>query len=657
MARTFSAGQRTAIQGNADHYVKLELKDSAGSWTDVSDLGDYDFLQSFTLEEDIDSNTMSMAASLLREAAATVSLAPLLGTSSLNSPGPMLDVSRQWRTSVAIMPSGTAPSGGDYVPLGEGTYDVIDVNDPSPTIDLVGRDLGATLLDTYITTERTYSSASSDSMETVIQAMLDDNLGASAITLYTPTSPAFTMRKWVQQKENLMVAINKVARLAGFVCKYRYDAADVLRLTLYAPDRAASTEDWEIGPDEYTAVPMHRIDLSGVRNSIKVTYRDSSTGSVSTVTRSDATSISNYGGPLAITRYMEVDMSLESQIDTSARADALGDAILADLKDPEVQQVFQAPGFWIAQLGDYGKFSANDVHSDSDQYGGVTHVRHELANGRMMTTLSVRGQPAGKYKTWIADAALAADLPTAQGTVAIKSDGSVEVAIDGPDWVGSYKYSTSTSAFPTLATVRASGTSADGRQVTFSLAASTLALGSTIYISAIPYSVAGAKGYEGPSIQMKATRHDATATKTVYFGANSLTVYDPAFAANLKFSGGYAYALSCTAINNLQIPSGVTITGMDADLYSGTSGTLVSRCKLELFRTDSTGGTTSIGSLDSLNHAGWENKTFSSSESTTNRQYQVRVSFVNDNLGGTDTDQRISRYAVTYTMPSTANQL
>jgi hypothetical protein len=57
-------------------------------------------------------------------------------------------------------------------------------------------------------------------------------------------------------------------------------------------------------------------------------------------------------------------------------------------------------GFWFVQLHDYGRFLANGVHYDQDQYGGVTSIRHEIANGTIRTTLGVRGKPAGKYSSW-----------------------------------------------------------------------------------------------------------------------------------------------------------------------------------------------------------------------------------------------------------------
>lgn len=406
MARTFTADERAAIASqHHDIYGKLEIEDPDGNYVDVStDLDDPDWFNKAVLEEDIDGNAMMLSAELLRDTGteSLLSLAPLREDSTINRDGgaayaPMLDLARKWRLSVAVVEHGASPAAA-YKAIGEGLIDDVDVRHPENIIRVTGRCLMASVLDTWIDTVRTYSGA----METVIQTMLDDN-GLSGITLYTPVSPSFVMNEWDQQPESLGVAIAKVAAKAGFVCRFRYDSADTFRLTLYEPDRAASSEVWELGPTEYTEQPMGRMNISGVRNRIILRYFETASGSVQTHTESDATSIARYGGPHAIPRKLEIDLAQETNINTAARANSLAEDILSDLKNPAHMQQFATPGFWIAQLHDYGKFLANAVHSDQDQYGGVTRIRHELTRGTLRTSLFTRGQPSGGYKRWIRD--------------------------------------------------------------------------------------------------------------------------------------------------------------------------------------------------------------------------------------------------------------
>lgn len=251
-----------------------------------------------------------------------------------------------------------------------------------------------------------------------------------------------------------------------------------------------------------------------------------------------------------------------------------------------------------------------------------------------------------------------------QGTVSIKKDGSVEISIDGQPWVASYKYATSTAGFPSDATARA-GTTVNGRQVTVSLGAATLNLGDTIYATFLPYSATAGGGEEGASIRMRATRHDASATKTVFFGANAFTPAQTSFNvdAHLAFSNAYVKTISSSTlpaninlVDNLQLPEGVTVTNVSYEVYTdGTYG----RAEVYFYRTDASGARISLGSA-THDAAGWATKSLSMSESTTGRRYQVVVvltyQLIPPSYPATD-EVRVAGYSVTYSMPSTANTL
>jgi hypothetical protein len=410
MARTFTAGERTNIAlglADQDIYATLELKDPDGDWIDVTAFASKSWLVNLSLEETVDGNCQTLSGTLIRSLDVTNSLAPLLTASLRNRDNgaayaPFLDVARSWRAKCAVVARGVAVVAGDWKEIGAGTYDLIAVNDPNPIIEITGRDWGATLLDAQILTPKVYSQDSDVAMETAIQSLMDDTLGVAAITLYTPTSPSFVLNRWEQQPMSLMQAVNDVAALAGMVVRYRYDASNVNRLTLSAPDRTASAGDevWTLDANEYWHIDKWALDLSGIRNKIVVNYWDTATNAGATVTASDATSITRYGGPHGIARILSIDLSEDTKIVTAAKAQDLADLILSDLDAPVMELQLATPGFWIAQLGDYGKFLANTVQFDTAQYGGVTSIRHVFEQGTMMTTLGIRGQPAGRYRSW-----------------------------------------------------------------------------------------------------------------------------------------------------------------------------------------------------------------------------------------------------------------
>ncbi len=298
--RTTTTGERTqAGASTLASFGKLEITNPDGSWVDVSTgLSTPDWLNSWQTSENIDGNTMSFQASLLRDTG-TLSLCPLREDSTINRNGagayaPMLDVRRKWRASTATKAQGSTPSSGDWKETGSGYIDLIDPQERPSEIRLTGRGMEAALLDAQIRIVRTYCSSGPVLVETVIQQLIDDTLGvgadislgglsvtgSSGITLYSPGySPAFYVNMGYRPATgSLMDAITKLVQLAGLVVHYKYDSSNVNRLTLIQPPRNATTPDWTIGSSEYTAIPLNSIDISGVRTYIDLYYIDASLG-------------------------------------------------------------------------------------------------------------------------------------------------------------------------------------------------------------------------------------------------------------------------------------------------------------------------------------------------------------------------------------------
>lgn len=893
MARTFTVGQRTAIgSGHYNAYAKVELMDSEGNWRDVSSYFDADHFNRAVLRRSVDDNCWRLTLELTREALGT-SLSPLMESSeanrdSMDDYAPFLDPSRQWRAYCAILAHGATLVGGDWELLCQGTYGKINIQSPSPIIRLTGRDLGASLLDCYIDEERWYGDNDNPiAMEDVIQQLLDDNLGVGAITLDTPVSPSFVMNRFNIKDMNLMAAVNLVAAKAGFVVGYRFDASDNFKLTLYEPNREAvaddGEEDWELGPDEYLAVPDAEIDDSGVRNYIIVHYWDESANKVLPIIAQDADSIARFGGPHGLPRRMAIDLSEDTNVTTAARATAFAEAVLADLKTPPFTHQVVATGFWIAELGDWGKFLANDIHYDVDQFAAVTAIEHVIENGNLKTTLNVGGQPRGRYRTWVANknlirgvpevriknhreisrtdttvtygfevdgvcdqlwlwtstptqpvgsdpwppktsrptarydsdqASVTIDIPTAgavtyaalaaidangviskrwewtvQGeltklvqrvtqmsktatavvmrvevanpvaagnvTIGYESDGVTSVSpatgqtlvaasvpsalaataaaatagsyvdftitravtngyvvftasatdrqpdtdpvvvpaldgigqaaialdisgngtltADGPLWAASLRYATSSSDFPSDATVVASGTTVNARQIAAAIASAT-AIGASLYATIIAFSGSGATGIQGTSFRVKATRHDFTATKTVYqsfatiiapvsslTGDNYIEYYaSGGYLRNYNWPGtypggvwgGYGYL-------DFIIPDGVTAQEFGFDLYAAASISGGVTCYIDRMAGDGTA--TNVGNV-AANTSGWQTRGFSCSESTTGRRYRLRIEMVGyDPMVGqhrpTDGEIRASVWYYVQSMPSSLNTI
>jgi hypothetical protein len=194
--RTTSAAERSAVSAAAGHwcFAYLEVTADDGSWTNLGSLAlgaeDLDFFNTATLSESIDANTISFSATLKRDIGSTNSLSPFRTDSLVNesqaTPGtyaPRLDLHREWRLMVAVVPRDTTPvAPTDYTELNSGVVTKITVDGLSDTITIDGMGMEHDILRAFVVTDRTYSG----DMEDVIQDALDDQLGVDVVPLYTP---------------------------------------------------------------------------------------------------------------------------------------------------------------------------------------------------------------------------------------------------------------------------------------------------------------------------------------------------------------------------------------------------------------------------------------------------------------------------------------
>lgn len=462
MARTFTAGERTNIGATAKKiYSRFSIMDSEGNWDDMSSLGSQDWFLGASVEKGLEDNCWRMTARFRLDNGSTASLAPLREDSTINvdsgaAYAPQVDAHRQWKVEVAVIEATDTLQSSDWKELCAGLYQRVVITDSPRVLTIYGLDYGASLALAYIDEERTYGNDDTPvAMETVIQQVLTDN-GLSGITLYTPTSPSFVMKAFTLKDISVMEAVNLIAAKAAMKVYYEYDASDVFRLTLTKPNREAEPGDevWTLGPGEYYELPSASLDGDQVRNEIIGRYWDDTAEEVLPITRQDTASITRYGGPHAVPYRMALDLSQDTNLTTAARVTTLLDAILSDVSTPPFEHEYVTPGFWIAQLGDYGKFTANGVHYSTDQYGGVNWIRHDIENGTIRTRLKVGGQPAGRYRTWLADPRLIRGAPELRITdfrETTRSDSTVTYGWDAEGVVNEFWLWLTTTAQPIAA--------------------------------------------------------------------------------------------------------------------------------------------------------------------------------------------------------------
>lgn len=497
-------------------HAAVEIQDADGVYRDYTSHGGADWLIEARIRAEIDAPMASAVVVLRREAVVAgvvKSLMPTILGSTINRNAlgdyaPAIDANRGIRIKTATTAAGVAPIAGDWRYVIEGKVDTVDGKTASPILTVEMRDKGALLADTNIETVRTYGTGGV-ALETIIQAMLDDNLGAGVVTLYTPTPTGAVFNEFQQEQTTLFEAIRALALQVGHDVRYRYDATNQYRLTLYLPARGQTTEDWSFGPGNYFEVPEARISDADVRNAIRVWYTDGATHARLSVVATVPGSITKYGR-----RFMEIEEAASSNIDSAGEANAMATAAAQDLGSPYFEHAIESRYYWPLQLNDLSAFASNAVHYDATQKLAVIAYEHTLRRDSVRTLQRGRAAPLGAYRDWL----FRGKVPAGPGGVSLgepealaanifwRNDGTYFYSVYGDEDVASWKVVVRTDRPPTDAEVRA-GATVNGRNISVDSTPTTYPEGTTIYIGAIPYQGAGATGLEAtPAIQAAQAR-------------------------------------------------------------------------------------------------------------------------------------------------------
>jgi hypothetical protein len=395
--RTLTGAQNTTLSSSsyAVHF-RVRVENAAGALVDLSTLGGQDWVDGVSIREDVDSFVSAVDVRLRRDAG-SLSLAPLVELSSLNTGGAVLDAGRAIVVDVSTVAFGSSPS---WVELWRGEIDRV-AWEQTPIV-LTCRGEFCHLVDAWVEEAREYGpDPEADPpeadwpLETLIQAILDD--WAPGTTLYTPVSPGALAGRYKQQQESVEAAISTLAGTIGWVVRPKWDSATgAWRLTFFEPARTKTVPDWTFGPEDYFAVTALSIDREAVRNVVDVHYLDAATGLRTKVTATDAASVARFRR-----RWMGITEADDSPISTSTEAQALADAALSDLSLPFAEHEIETLFWWPGELGDLYRFSANGVHYDVAQDWAAAGIRHELSRDKHRTFLRVRGKPCGYYENWL----------------------------------------------------------------------------------------------------------------------------------------------------------------------------------------------------------------------------------------------------------------
>tara|TARA_R100001129_G_scaffold74022_1_gene50496 strand:+ start:15197 stop:18505 length:3309 start_codon:yes stop_codon:yes gene_type:complete len=449
--------------GNRAH-VRVLVEDNFGNMQDLSkvpspDGGTVDMLQGVRIDDSVDKRVTTGTVSIFR-AHGRVNLSPLMSESYLNrataantlsnrtyptqtdtsytaptaaDPTTFLNIGRSIKIQMSRMPYGLYPdevtsfsdTGSDWYNLLVGYVDVVDFGKDVISINI--RDQGALLADAFIEADDDESDErfvpDNTSLYDAIDNVVDENWKSpfgitSHPVLYEPVGADWLLSEGTIARDLVLSAINKLASQIAWMVRYKWDKGfgtdrQDFRLTLHEPDREKVLADSFISADDYVDLSKLSLDISGVRNAVKIAYyalkfdttlplgrrgpndfpaitHPSSLAPVqNTLTYEDPESISKYGR-----RYMELQESAEDLIDSSIEAARMGNGILNDLKEPLAHTSLNAKDLVEVELNDMLSIEANDQSFDSDQNYAVSTINMDMKNGFVDVSFGLRGTPS-----------------------------------------------------------------------------------------------------------------------------------------------------------------------------------------------------------------------------------------------------------------------
>jgi hypothetical protein len=238
-----------------------------------------------------------------------------------------------------------------------------------------------------------------------------------------------------------------------------------------------------------------------------------------------------------------------------------------------------------------------------------------------------------------------------QGTVSIAANGVWSASWDGPQTALSYRYATSTSAYPNDATTAASGTLVNGRAQTLT-SAGTLSFGQTIFITIIPFTAVQGNGNQLPSIHLRGSYQTYTSTKsTTYSRVAWQDISGKGFTTDINNGIINPFLPSGTIRDrfciSILLPVGVTLVSASADVIWITVTQPLGGFQMQTFQ-----GNTAINGASAVYGAGLQTITWSLGSTVTT---STALSFVNSwgaAFADADAGQaELGDVTLTYSMP------
>lgn len=317
-----------------------------------------------------------------------------------NQYAPLLWPYREVVLAVAITPKGKEPTLNDWTFIFEGFLgENIGMRQNGSIVSVQAKSKAKLLQDTLIETEQEYGSNDEDvSVESVMQAIIDNNLGPGVVSLYCPVPSQAYVRPYVVKDKTVWDALQELAGKVGWFLGDRWDPQTKQhRLTFMEPpiDKNASTADFRFSwTSDFYIQELDQTDRH-YRNAIIVEYWDEELGRENTV------EVSQELEPGMVRRAAKFGLGKTDLIRTEAEAIRFAKAALHDLSDDTTLSRVTMPLF--PQLDTFhGVVINNPRVASEDLFFGVDTVRHTLdfVSEKFTTEFVGSGKVVGGREKW-----------------------------------------------------------------------------------------------------------------------------------------------------------------------------------------------------------------------------------------------------------------
>jgi len=423
--------------------IKAEIEDQSATMIDVTDLEGVDWLDSFSYTDSAEDPVRTASVDLLRETG-NLSLSYLKTDTKINltdkadsaSYDPFIDVQRSIELFAARIPLFISADDADFLSVFDGIIDSVDWG--SEKVSLSCRDNGARLVDAYIETEHEFGPTATQTLETSIQQILNDNDSSAVsgsyppVTLFAPIASTWILNiqnangeQLLQRREPVMSANRNLSGQIGWETKYLFDPDPLSggwKYTLFEPERLRNDVDMLLSPDDIDAVTQLKVSAQRTRSDVRIVYPSSETTTPGAVTLPAGISEIDRGwigvdgagnrtfayihvaNTAARTKYgrrfFEMAEASTSAIDTITEAARMASNVCLDLSEPEALYDIGTPNMFEHEANDVIKMMTNKFLHTGAQKLAVTSVTHEFGD-TPKSSFKMRGKPSVGFKRWM----------------------------------------------------------------------------------------------------------------------------------------------------------------------------------------------------------------------------------------------------------------